>query len=117
MRAPVTYRDLLDEAGAGLIGIHALARQPFLDPDDADRTAAAWRWLVATAVRHAALLAPTNELVVQLPRLHPARGRVRAGDPLHPAGRALLYSAGPLGLAHDLLASHLGPERQRRTPP
>lgn len=118
MIGPVTYRELMDDAAGALTGVHTLSSVGFRDPADAVDTAAAWRRLVATGIRHAVLLAPHDDLVAALPRLRPARRPVRPGGngPLHPAGQALLRSGELLGLAHDVLASHLGPERQHRTP-
>jgi hypothetical protein len=114
----VTYRQLLDEAAGALTGLHTLVSVPNRDPADAAATMVAWRWFVTTAVRHAELLAPHDAVVTSLPRLHPARGTARAvvRTSLHPAGQALMSSCELLGLAHDVLASHLGPERQHRSP-
>jgi hypothetical protein len=115
--APVTYREFLDDAARALTGLHTLSSVAFRDPADALDTASAWRRLVHAGVRHAALLAPNDPLVAAMPRLRPARrpARPRGDGPLHPAGQALVRSAESLGLAHDVLASHFGPERQHRT--
>jgi hypothetical protein len=114
---PVTYRELLDDAARALTGLHTLASVAFRDPADALDTASAWRRLVHAGVRHAALLAPNDPLIAAMPRLRPARrpARPRGDGPLHPAGQALVRSGESLALAHDVLASHLGPERQHRT--
>jgi hypothetical protein len=115
---PVTYRELIDDAASALTGLHTLVNVPYRDPADAAETIGAWRWFVATCVRHAALLAPNDDRVRSLPQLCPDRGTVRAGiaETRHPAWQALMGSCALLGLAHDLLASHFGPERQHRTP-
>jgi hypothetical protein len=114
---PVTYGELLDDAARALTGLHTLASVAFRDPADALDTASAWRRLVHAGVRHAALLAPNDPLIAAMPRLRPARrpARPRGDGPLHPAGQALVRSGESLALAHDVLASHLGPERQQRT--
>ena len=117
MTSPVSYRELMGDAAHALTGVHTLTSLPFRDPSDAEDTASAWRRLVITGIRHAALLAPRDATIAAMPRLRASRRPVRPpGDrQLHPAGQALLQAAERLGLAHDVLASHLGPDRQHRT--
>ena len=118
MAAPVTYRELLEDAAGELSGLHSLVSVPFRDPEDALKTFAALRRFAATSIRHASLLAPHDDLVQALPRLRPPQvtAFVETGAIPHPAGRAILRSRELVGAAHDLLATHLGPDRQHRTP-
>ena len=117
MTATATYGELVEHAARSLVGLHTLADVPFRTSDEAASTATVWRALLATGVRHAKLLAPTDGLVAALPPLRPAlpAGGADTGPDSHPARRALAQSARSLGLAHDVLASHFGPEREHRT--
>jgi hypothetical protein len=118
MTAPVTYRELLDAAACELAGLHSLVSVAFRDTEDALKTFAALRRFAATSIRHTALLAPHDELVQALPRLSPAHITASAETDtiIHPAGQAIEWSRHLVGAAHDLLATHLGPDRQHRTP-
>ena len=113
----MTYGELVEHAAGSLVGLHALADVPFRNRADAASTSTAWSALLATGIRHAKLLAPTDELVAALPALRPAplAGGEAPGPDTHPAGDALARSARSLGLAHDVLASHFGPDREPRT--
>ena len=117
MTATAAYGEFVDDAARSLVGLHALANVPFRTPGEAASTATAWRALLATGVRHARLLAPTDELVAALPALRPVllAGDQDTGSVSHPARRALARSVWSLRLAHDVLASHLGPDREHRT--
>jgi len=100
----VTYGELVEHAARSLVGLHALADVPFRTSGDAAGTATAWRALLATGVRHAKLLAPTDELVAALPPLRPAllAGDEGTGPDSHPARLALARSARSLGLAASI---------------
>jgi hypothetical protein len=118
MTAPVTHRELLDAAAGELSGLHSLVSVPFRDAEAALKTFASLRRYAATSIRHASLLAPHDDLVKALPRLSPAHITASAESDaiIHPAGQAIERSRHLVGVAHDLLATHLGPNRQHRTP-
>ncbi len=118
MTAPLTYGGLLNEAPRALADLHVAVGVPYRSHVESLETLEAWRRLVATSVRHAALLAPNDPLVRALPRLRPSRQSMTASDVAepHPARRALALAEQLVGLAHDVLGTHLGPDRQHRTP-
>jgi hypothetical protein len=121
MTPEVTYGELLTQAARRLVPLHTATSLPFRDAADASATLRAWQDTVLSMARHATLLAPHDRYVRELADVATRHLSSRSPGPApvclpqHPAGIALQQARELMGAGHDVLATHLGPERQHRT--